>query len=282
VTPTRRTFLATLGTAAIGALIRPGCAPAATRGRIERVGLQLYTVRSEMRRDLEGTLARVAEIGYREVEFAGYFDRTPAQIAAVLERHSLVAPSTHIGLDQMQSDWDRVAQDAAAIGHTYVTVPWLAAQERQSVDDWKRTADVFNERARRARSAGLRFAYHNHDFEFTRIGDVVPFDVLLAATDPDLVDFELDIYWITRAGFDALDYLARFPGRFTMTHLKDSGGAPDHEMVDVGSGTIDFARVIDAANASGVRHHFVEHDQPADALSSIRSSYAYLSGMHNN
>ncbi|HSK18497.1 MAG TPA: sugar phosphate isomerase/epimerase [Longimicrobiales bacterium] len=282
MTPTRRSFLATLGTAAIGALIRPGCAPAATRARIERVGLQLYTVRTEMRRDLEGTLARVAEIGYREVEFAGYFDRTPAQIAALLERHSLAAPSTHIGLDQMQSDWERVAQDAAAIGHTYVTVPWLAAQERRTVDDWKRTAADFNEQARRARSAGLRFAYHNHDFEFTRIADVVPFDVLLAGTDPDLVDFELDIYWITRAGFDAVDYLVRFPGRFTMTHLKDSGGAPDHEMVDVGSGSIDFAHVIAAANASGVRHHFVEHDRPADALSSIRSSYAYLSDINNN
>lgn len=252
------------------------------RGRIERVGLQLYTVRSEMRRDLEGTLARVAEIGYREVEFAGYFDRTPAQIAALLARHSLTAPSTHIGLDQMQGDWERVAQDAAATGHTYVTVPWLAAQERKTIDDWKRTAATFNEQARLARSAGLRFAYHNHDFEFARIDDIVPFDVLLAETDPDLVDFELDIYWITRAGFDALDYFARFPGRFTMTHLKDSGGAPAHEMMDVGSGTIDFARAIAAANAAGVRHHFVEHDQPADALSSIRSSYMYLSGINNN
>jgi sugar phosphate isomerase/epimerase len=235
-----------------------------------------------MRRDLEGTLARVAAIGYREVEFAGYFDRTPTQIAALLQRNSLTAPSTHIGLDQMQGEWERVAAEAAEIGHTYVTVPWLAAEERKTIDDWKRTAAAFNEQARLARSAGLRFAYHNHDFEFARIDDIVPFDVLLAETDPDLVDFELDIYWITRAGFDALDYFARFPGRFTMTHLKDSGGAPAHEMMDVGSGTIDFARVIAAANAAGVRHHFVEHDQPADALSSIRSSYMYLSRINNN
>jgi sugar phosphate isomerase/epimerase len=257
----------------------PGCTTAASRRSLERIGVQLYTVRTEMQRDVEATLARVAEIGYRDVEFAGYFDHTPAQIAALLQRHSLASPSTHIGLDQMRDDWERVLNDAAEIGHEYVTIPSVAPEDRGTVDDWKRVAALFNERAAQARAAGLRFAYHNHDFEFAGIDGIVPFDVLLADTDPALVDFELDIYWITRAGFDPLDYFTRFPGRFRMTHLKDSAGPPDHDMTDVGSGSIDFARIIAAANDAGVRHHFVEHDEPADPISSIRSSYQYLAGL---
>src|SRR5690606_1194224 len=223
--------------------------------------------------------ARVPAIGYRTVEFAGYFDRSPSQIRALLRSNSLASPSTHIGFDQLRGDWQRVLDDAATIGHEYVTIPWMPASDLRTIDDWKRVAALFNERAAQTRAAGLRFAYHNHDFEFRAIDSAVPFDALLTATDPDLVDFELDIYWITRAGFDPLDYFARFPGRFSMTHLKDWTGPPENAMTDVGSGVIDFPRIIAAADAAGVRHHFVEHDQPADPMSSIRSSYIYLAGL---
>jgi sugar phosphate isomerase/epimerase len=281
VNPSRRSFLATVGAAALGALARPTGAIPLPSGAIDRVGVQLYTVRSAMQRDVAGTLASVAEIGYRAVEFAGYFDRSPAEIATLLRRHSLTAPSTHIGYDVLRSGWQRALDDAATIGHEYITIPWIAADERKTTDDWKRVAALFNEGAAQARAAGLRFAYHNHDFEFERMAGVVPFDVLLENTDPALVDFELDIYWIVRAGFDPLDYIARFPGRIRMTHLKDSDGPPDHRMTSVGSGIIDFPRVIAAANEAGASYHFVEHDQPADALASIRSSYAYLAGLNN-
>lgn len=252
------------------------------RRSIDRVGVQLYTVRTEMQRDVEATLARVAAIGYRDVEFAGYFDRLPSEIAALLRSNSLASPSTHIAFDQLRGDWQRVLDDAATIGHEYVAIPWMAAVDLRTIDDWKRIAGLFNERAAQARAAGLRFAYHNHDFEFAPIDSAVPFDALLTETDPDLVDFELDIYWITRAGFDPLDYFARFPGRFSMTHLKDWTGPPENAMTDVGSGVIDFPRIIAAADAAGVRHHFVEHDQPADPMSSIRSSYTYLAGLKSD
>lgn len=246
---------------------------------LERIGLQLYTVRSAMQRDVEATLARVAAVGYRTVEFAGYFDRSPSQIVSLLQSHSLSSPSTHIGFDVLRGDWQRALGDAAAIGHEYVTIPWIGADDRRTLDDWRRVAELFNERAAQARTAGLRFAYHNHDFEFVTIDGAVPFDVLLTDTDPDLVDFQLDIYWITRAGFDPLDYFARFPGRFTMTHLKDWSGPPANTMTEVGSGVIDFPRIIAAADAAGVRHHFVEHDNPADPMSSIESSFRYLAGV---
>jgi sugar phosphate isomerase/epimerase len=278
----RRSFLATLGTAAIGAAIRPATAAAAMRRSMDRVGVQLYTVRTELQRDFEATLARVAAIGYRDVEFAGYFDRSPSRVAALLRSNSLASTSTHIPFDRLRGDWQRVLDDAAKIGHETVTIPWMAAGDLRTIDDWKRIAALFNERASQARAAGLRFAYHNHDFEFAAIDSAVPFDALLTETDPDLVDFELDIYWITRAGFDPLDYFARFPGRFSMTHLKDWTGPPENGMTDVGSGVIDFPRIIAAADAAGVRHHFVEHDQPADPMSSIRSSYAYLAGLKSD
>jgi len=276
----RRSFLATLGAAAIGAALRPAHLAARTR-HLDDIGLQLYTVRSAMRTDFDATLARVAEIGYRKVEFAGWFERKPAQIAAVLRANGLTAPSAHIDFNLLGDDFPRTLDTAAAIGHTYVTVPWIPQQNRDTVDDWKRTAALFNEHAAAARAAGLRFAYHNHDFEFTRVNGVVPFDVLLSETEPGLVDFELDIYWITRAGFDAVDYMARHAGRFTMTHLKDSAGAPAHTMVDVGSGTIDFAAVLKASSRAGVQHHFVEHDQPADPIASIRASHAYLAALNS-
>lgn len=241
--------------------------------------MQLYTLRSAMQHSVDAALARVAEIGYTDVEFAGYFGHTAAEIRALLDRHGLIAPSAHVGFDSLQTDWQRTLDDAIVIGHRYLTIPWLDAAHYATHDDVRRTAALFNERADQGRAAGIGFAYHNHDLVFTASGDFVPFDVLLSETDPDLVSFQADVYWMTRAGRDPVEYFTRYPGRFSMTHLKDSGGAPDHVMLDVGSGVIDFARLIAAADAAGVRHHFVEHDQPADPFASIRASRVHLSGL---
>jgi len=276
----RRSFLATLGTLAVGAATGCRAARAASAGAapFDRIGVQLYTVRDEMKRDVEGTLARVAEIGYREVEFAGYFGRTPAQIRAALSANRLTAPSTHIGFAELTgASWPRILDDSKAMGHEFVTIPWLAPAERRSLDSWRRVGDALNRGGESARAAGLQLAYHNHDFEFARVDGQVPLDVLLASTDPALVSFELDIYWMVRAGHAPLDYLARHPRRFTMLHVKDSTGAPEHKMVDVGAGRIDFRTILEHAARAGTRHAFVEHDQPADAMASIRDSYRALS-----
>jgi sugar phosphate isomerase/epimerase len=280
VSSDRRTFIATLGALALGAVAcRPrglGAATPAARP-FERLGLQLYTVRTEMQRDVERTLSRVAEIGYREVEFAGYFGRTPQQVRALLAANRLTAPSTHIGYAEMVgANWQRTLDDAKSVGHEYVTIPWLAPAERRTLDSWQRVADALNRGGEAARAAGLRLAYHNHDFEFTPVDGQVPLDVLLTRTDRALVSFELDLYWMVRAGHAPLDYLARHPGRFSMLHVKDSAGAPAHTMVDVGSGTIDFRTILERAARAGARHAFVEHDQPKDAMASVRASYRNL------
>ncbi len=249
------------------------------RRRLGRIGIQLYSVRTEMQRDLPGTLARIAGIGYREVEFAGYFGRTPAGIRALLQENGLAAPSTHIGYDVLRTGWDKALDDALAIGHAYVTVPWLPPEARRTGDDWRRIADEFNAAAERAHARGLRFAYHNHDFEFQQVEGDTPLETLLARTRPDQVAFELDIYWMVRTGQDPLTWIRRHPTRFSMLHVKDSSGPPQYAMVDVGAGTIDFAAILrqDAQQRAAVNHVFVEHDQPADPLGFAKRSYEYLS-----
>lgn len=232
-----------------------------------------------MQRDLPATLARLAHMGYREVEFAGYFGRSPAEVRELLERNRLSAPSTHVGYDLLSKDWDRALDDAAATGHQFVTVPWLPGEARRTADTWRRVAEDFNRAGQRARGRGLGFAYHNHDFEWTPVDGIVPFDILLAQTDPAVVSFQMDIYWLTKAGRDPLAYLRQHPTRFTMLHVKDSAGPPAHTQVDVGSGTIDFAGILrlDAEQRRAVKHVFVEHDEPPDAMAFAKKSFDYLS-----
>lgn len=280
---TRRSFLSTLAAATLGAAavgpraLAQRASPRPVRLPSLPIGLQLYTVRAAMQQDLPGTLARVAAIGYREVEFAGYFDRSPAEIRQILAANGLRAPATHIPFATLDDGWEGALDASRTMGHEWVVMPWLPAEIRRDGDDWRRIADRYNRAAARAREAGLRFAHHNHHFELAALPDgTVPLDILLAGTDPTLVDFELDLYWMVRAGGDPLDYIARHPGRFPLLHLKDSSGPPRHRMVDVGAGVIDFPRILAAASADGAAHAFVEHDQPDDPMRSIRASHDYL------
>jgi sugar phosphate isomerase/epimerase len=274
-TQTRRGFLATVGSAALG--VATGCrtARAAPSTRtLQRIGLQLYTVRTEMERDVPGTLARVASIGYTEMEFAGYFNRSPSEIRDLLRQNKLTAPSTHLALDAIEANPQKTFNDAKTIGHEWITVPSLPGLA--TVNDWKAMAQRFNRVGTSAKAAGLRFAFHNHNAEFRKIGDVVPYDILVKETDPALVSFEMDLYWAVNAGVDPLDYFARFPGRFRMVHVKDSMGPPDHKMTDGGAGTIDFKRIFAQSDKAGIEHYFVEHDQPANPMESVAASYRYL------
>jgi sugar phosphate isomerase/epimerase len=140
-------------------------------------------------------------------------------------------------------------------------------------------AQRFNRVASAAKSVGLRVAFHNHNAEFRKIGDVVPYDILVQETDPALVSFEMDLYWAVNAGVDPLDYFGRFPGRFRMVHVKDSMGPPDHKMVEVGAGKIDFKKIFAQSDKAGIEHYFVEHDQPANPMESVAASYRYLAAL---
>jgi sugar phosphate isomerase/epimerase len=149
---------------------------------------------------------------------------------------------------------------------------------RRTLDDWRRLGERFNQAGVAARRAGITFGYHNHDFEFAELEGRVPFDVLLEATDPTLVAIELDLYWITKGGQDPLAYLRRGSGggRYALVHVKDMDSTPARGMTDPGKGIIDFPRILSVAQEAGVRHHFVEHDNPSDPLATARAGYRYL------
>lgn len=232
-------------------------------------GLQLYTVRSEMEKSVELTLAKVASLGYREVEFAGYFGRTPQAIAAALKTNGLAAPSAHVSPDAMGKDWSRSLDEATAVGHRYLVVAWLPPEQRGSVEKYKRLAGAMNTAASAAKERGIKFAYHNHDFEFAPLGNTNGHSVLLAECDPTLVNFELDLYWTAKAGVQPADYVAKHRNRIKLVHVKDM--AKDGSMVEVGKGTIDFPKVFAAAKGN-IEHFYAEHDNPKDAFGSIAES----------
>jgi sugar phosphate isomerase/epimerase len=242
---------------------------------IDSVGLQLYTVRTLMAQSVDNTLAQVANAGYRLVETAGTYNLSPTDFRSLLGRHGLRSPSGHYALEQVETG--DALTTARALGQTWVVVPSIPQPLRRTREAYVELASRFNRIGERCRAAGLRFAYHNHDFEFETLGANTPvYDTLLARTDPATVWFELDAYWAYKAGQDPAAYFERFPGRFALLHDKDGTAPPERAMVDVGKGVIDFRRLFALSRTAGLRYAFVEHDQPDDALARIRASYEHL------
>lgn len=274
---TRRKFLALGATAAATAVVAPRFTHAKT---IDRIGLQLYTVRDAMAKDVDGTLEQVAKIGFKEVEFAGYFDKTPAQIKAKLAALGLSSPSTHVQLANLRDSWPKTLDTAAEIGHTWVVLAWLAPNERGGLAEYQKLADLLNTSGEAARKHGLRLAYHNHDFEFTPSGGAVPYEAMVQRADPKLVEFEMDLYWVTKAGHDPVEIFEHHPGRFPLLHVKDMDTTPAGGFTEVGRGKIDFKRIFAKADAAGAKHFYVEQDQtPGSPFDSIKVSYEYLKGL---
>lgn len=251
-----------------------GGSNAFAQGRsVDSVGLQLYTLRNEMAEDFDGTLARVAELGYREMEFAGYYGRGASEVRQALANNGLVSPASHIQLNAIRENLAQEIEFAAEVGQRFLVVPSLPGNER-SLDDYRRHAETLNGAGEECRRAGLKMGYHNHGFEFEPTDGQIPYEILLTDTDPELVDMELDLFWIVHAGADPLEYFTAHPGRFSMLHVKDR--AADGAMVDVGSGAIDFADIFAHAETAGFRHYFVEHDNPGDGFASVANSISHL------
>ena len=238
-------------------------------------GVQLYTLRQQMTESVETTLAKVAEAGYHTVEFAGFHGHTAEDVRGLLERNGLSAPASHFPLAQMESDFPSVIAEAKSLGSRYVVLAWLE-HSRRSAGDYRQLVQNLNDWGRQCREAGLRLAYHNHDFEFEQTGGFVPYQLLLDKTDPELVFFEMDIYWMHKAGQDPLAYFERHPGRFPLWHLKDATG--EGAMADVGHGVIDFPALLEHADRAGLEFGFVERDDADLPYESIHRSRRTLAG----
>lgn len=274
------------------------------------IGLQLYTVGDAARKDIDGTLARVAKIGYRTVELAGYHGQPVTTLRAAANKYGLKFTSIHVGatgrpgepgLDQ---DLPRLAADLHALGVTDVVMPMFPTPERlggmrqgegfsaymQRVtagltrDDWQRTAELLNDRGAKLRAEGLRLGYHNHNPEFAPLGDTTGMELLLANTSPDDVSFEMDVGWVAAAGVDPVALLRRHGRRFQLMHVKDikastqSNYALQQDPTEVGSGKLPWGSLLPAAFTAGVRKFYVEQEPPfsMDRFEAIGRSLAFL------
>ncbi|MGK6318231.1 sugar phosphate isomerase/epimerase family protein [Sphingomonas sp. DT-204] len=271
---TRRHILA--GGAVLATALAAGPLAAARASR--PIGLQLYTVRELFQADPMGTLEKVATIGYREVEYGGggYDTMDHAALRKTMDRLGLKAPSIHVGYDALAGKLDAVVAMARTLGADAIVLPYMVDQYR-TAEAWPRAVADFNRFAGELKKAGLGFAYHNHDFEFTnKVGDRTLYDVLIAERDPALVKLEIDLFWAIKAGQDPKALIRRVAGHVYAYHVKDM--TADGAMTSVGKGTIDFADIFTLNDTAGVKHFYVENDQsPAPYLPDITTSFATLS-----
>lgn len=247
--------------------------------RLKTIGLQLYTIRDVMKDDVEGTLRRVAAIGYREVEFAGHHGKEPGEIRRILDSLTLTAPAAHCSVTDLEERWSSTVQNAHSLGHRYLVVASLPLGKEARLDDYRGYASRLNTLGRQCKKEHLTLGYHNHEAEFRPIGELLPYDVLLEETDPELVTMELDLYWIVKAGCDPFAYFSKHKDRFSLLHVKDMEKGPRGDSTDVGSGSIDFASMF-RASYPAVKHYFVEQEHfAANPLASVETSWKYLNSL---
>ncbi|MEU4253739.1 sugar phosphate isomerase/epimerase [Amycolatopsis sp. NPDC026612] len=268
----RRTILnvATAALAAGAAVALPGTAdasPARRRIPLDKISIQLYSLRSLLQNDPEGTLSALADIGYRKVELAGTYGRSATEFRAILDRCHLTASSTHVGID---GDLTQIIADARILGNSLADVPFA---QFATIAEWEAFAGRLNTAAAAFRKAGIRLGYHNHAHEFAPIDGVLPYDVLTAKTNKRDVHLEIDLFWAVTGGADPVELFRRHYPRVTQYHVKDR--TADGQMTDPGTGVIDFPRIF-AASCHTIGEYIVEHDQPADPLNTAKVGFEYL------
>jgi sugar phosphate isomerase/epimerase len=242
------------------------------------LALQLYTVRDDQAADFEGTLRKVAGIGYRAVEMNGYGGMSAADLKALMSDIGLQPVSTHIALNLLENDAEAALTYARDLGCAYAVCPFLPRERRGDAASYRALGQVLSMAGRKARDLGLGFAYHNHDFEFERLDGQYALDILFGATDPDLVGSEFDVYWAQYAGVNPAEYIRKLGRRCTLVHLKDMAADADRSFAEVGEGTLDFGAIIAAAEDAGAQWYIVEQDRSyhRPALDAVRLSLENL------
>jgi sugar phosphate isomerase/epimerase len=275
----RRHFLATLAASTAGASV-------ADAKKLQTLGVQLYTVRGILPEKPLETLKAIEQMGYREVEVVR---ASMDKIWESLKQTSLKPVSLHIDTPLFMTKMDQLPaalDDAAKRGFRYAVCPYIAPQDRGGVPVIEKLAANLNQAGEKCRAAGLTLAYHNHAFEFEQAGSSTLLDILLAKTDPKLVQLELDVFWAAVAGADPVRLFEKYPGRVPLVHVKDmkpgtekrlNEGVPRDSFFEVGQGSLNIAAILKAGSKAGVKHFFVEQDQtPGNPLDSLRASAEYL------
>lgn len=283
----RRDFLKNTAVLSAASIVLPDYYSLMSNTDLGNIGLQLYTVREDMTINPIDTLRKIAAMGYKHVECAGYlngkfYGHTRENFKIILADYNLQMLSGHTntgfgkpeGTYSMKNNWEKYCEDAAFIGQKYIASAYFDEKERKSIDDYKRHADLFNSCAETAKKYNLTFCHHNHDFEFIPINGVVPYDILLNETDKNLVKFELDHYWTTKVNVDSTTLIKSNPGRFPLWHIKDMENTPAHLFTEVGTGIIDYKNIFKAQKEAGLDLFFIEQDSnhKGSALNSIEIS----------
>lgn len=273
----RRNFIKTSAVAAAAVTFLPKAF--AFQGAYKnKVGLQLYSLRDTIFKDPKKVIADVASYGYKELETFGYgngklFGLTVKDYGDHVKSLGMKTVSGHYGLDMLLNGWDKSCEDAAALGQSYVVVPWMSKESYSSLSVLKKTCETINKAAVTASKSGLKMGYHNHDFELGKVENQVILDVMLKELDPKLVSIELDLYWVVYAGADPLKYFAAYPGRFEQWHVKDMSKTDKSKNADIGTGAIDFKAIFAKAGQSGMQHFYIEQETyPVSPAESVKNS----------
>jgi len=277
----RRDFLKYSSLMAAGTLVLPSF----VFKKNASVGVQLYTVRDLMQSDPKGTLKKVADLGYKKVEAAGYneglfYGMKPTEFKKVLADLGLAMPSSHYSsglanpekVGTLNNGWEKVVEDAKNADVEYMVLAYLTEDERRNIGDYKKVAALLNRAGEICKQNNIKLAYHNHDFELKTLDNELPYDILLKEVDPSLLVMELDLYWTVKAGLDPVQLFKDHPGRFPLWHVKDMNEEGDFS--EVGTGVIDFKRIFNNKKTAGLKHFFVEQDSTVGPpLESIKTSY---------
>jgi len=285
----RRNFLNLGAGALLTSLIVKSNTSISLPKKVKDIGLQVYTLRDLMAKDLIGTLQKVAEIGYKNIELFGYgegkyFGKSITEMRKITDDLGLKVVSAHYLSGQGSNawgtpvnQWEKAVEDAVKMGQKYMTVAFLLPDERKSLNDYKKVSDILNKAGEITAKYGITMAYHNHDFEFIPLEGQVPMDVLLKNTQADLVKFELDIYWIKKAGLDPIQFFKQNKGRVPLWHVKDME-KESGDFAPVGDGVIDWMAIFKEEKTAGLTHFFVEQDNHkyGTPLENIEKSLKWL------
>ena len=287
---TRRNFLKETGIMAATLALAPNISNAFARPK-KAVGIQLYTLRSIIGNDITSVIEKVAKAGFKEVETYNFSPKDnfwglkPAEFKSLLSANGVYSPSGHFGFDPYLTtgNLDEIKpyiEASNVLDSKYIVAPWLGEKLRKTADDYKRVAEKLNKAGELCAKSGLSVGYHNHAFEFKKMGETTGFDIMLSETDPKLVNFELDIYWAVNAGYNPVEIFKKYPSRFKMWHVKDMDKAKKERTTEIGKGSIDYKAIFANAKLSGLEHIFLEQDnsmQP-NPIESIKTSIDYIKG----